>query len=506
MSLSASPVAAGEDTSAPDLFPFDNSYARDLAGFYAPATPTPVAAPALIKLNVPLAETLGLDPVALASPAAVEVFAGQRLPAGAEPIALAYAGHQFGHFTPQLGDGRAILLGEVVGRDGLRRDIQLKGAGPTAFSRRCDGRAALGPVLREYIVSEAMAALGIPTTRALAAVTTGEPVLRERPLPGGVLVRVAASHIRIGTFQFFAARRAVDAVRQLADYAIARHYPELQGTAEPHLALLEAVIARQAALVARWLNIGFIHGVMNTDNMSVSGETIDYGPCAFMDAYDPETVFSSIDEFGRYAFGKQPDIAHWNLARLAESLVPLFDPDKEAAVAKANAALSRFPEQFRAAYHAGLAAKIGLPEATEDDTTLALDLLSVMAASKADFTLTFRRLGAAAADPEALGAVRDLFLDREAFDVWAARWQARLAATGRPADEVRAGMDAVNPLFVPRNHLVEAVITAAVEDGDFGPFETLNRLLAHPYEEQPRYARYAELPPSMEGYRTFCGT
>lgn len=503
MSL-VSPVADAD--TAPALFPFDNSYARDLPGFFAPAQPTPVAAPALVKLNIALAETLGLDPAALSGPSAVEVFAGQRLPAGAAPIALAYAGHQFGHFTPQLGDGRAILLGEVVGRDGLRRDIQLKGAGPTAFSRRGDGRAALGPVLREYIVSEAMAALGIPTTRALAAVTTGEPVRRERTLPGGVLVRVAASHIRIGTFQFFAARKAFDAVKQLADYTITRHDPDLVGAENPYLALLEAVIARQAALVARWLDIGFIHGVMNTDNMSVSGETIDYGPCAFMDAYDPATVFSSIDEFGRYAYGKQPDIAHWNLARLAECLVPLFDADKDAAVAKANAALARFPAQFHTARRAGLSAKIGLPGGAVDDAALAEDLLAVMAASKADFTLTFRRLGAAAADPAALGPVRDLFLDREAFDAWAARWQARLASTGRPADEVRAGMDQVNPLFVPRNHLVEAVIAAAVEDGDLGPFETLNRLLAHPYEDQPKFARYAELPPSMEGYRTFCGT
>lgn len=343
------------------LFPFDNSYARELPGFYAPAQPTPVAAPALVAVNAPLAKALGLDAAALASPEGLAALAGQSVPEGAEPIALAYAGHQFGQFVPQLGDGRALLLGEVVGRDGARRDIQLKGSGPTAFSRRGDGRAALGPVLREYVVSEAMATLGIPTTRALAAVATGEPVRRERALPGGVLTRVAASHIRIGTFQFFAARKATEAVRQLADYAIARHYPELAETENPYLALLEGVIGRQAQLVARWLGVGFIHGVMNTDNMSISGETIDYGPCAFLDAYDPQTVFSSIDHMGRYAYGNQPDIAHWNLARLAECLVPLLAEDKQAGIAAANAALSTFPARFYGAYHAVLTAKIGLP-------------------------------------------------------------------------------------------------------------------------------------------------
>ncbi|MFG1265620.1 protein adenylyltransferase SelO [Xanthobacter aminoxidans] len=491
---------------ASPAFPFDNSYARDLAGFYAPVLPTPVEAPALVKVNTALAELLGLDPADLATPEGVAVFAGLAVPEGAEPIALAYAGHQFGHFSPQLGDGRAILLGEVVGRDGLRRDIQLKGSGPTPFSRRGDGRAALGPVLREYIVSEAMAALGIPTTRALAAVTTGERVVRDRALPGGVLARVAASHIRIGTFQFFASRKAFDAVKQLADYTITRHYPDLVGAEAPYLALLDGVIGRQAALVARWLCVGFIHGVMNTDNMSVSGETIDYGPCAFMDAYDPNTVFSSIDEMGRYAYGNQPDIAHWNLARFAECLIPIMGEDREAAIAAANAALGTFPKRFYAAYHAGLAAKIGLPEASEADVALAHDLLNVMIGSRADFTLTFRRLGALAEDADAGGPVRDLFLDREAFDTWAERWRARLAETGRSDADIRAGMDAANPLFIPRNHLVEEVIAAAIERGDLGPFERLNTVLAHPYDEQPEFAAYAGLPPSMEGYRTFCGT
>lgn len=504
-----SPLPASASPKAP-AFPFDNSYARELPGFYAPATPTPVAAPALVKVNTRLAEELGLDASALATRAGVEIFAGQRVPDGAEPVALAYAGHQFGQFVPQLGDGRAILLGEVVGRDGRRRDIQLKGAGPTPFSRRGDGRAALGPVLREYIVSEAMAALGIPTTRALAAVATGEPVRRERALPGAVLTRVASSHIRIGTFQFFAARRDTEAVRKLADYTIARHYPGLAGAERPYHALLDAVIDRQAALVARWLQVGFIHGVMNTDNMSVSGETIDYGPCAFMDAYDPGTVFSSIDHAGRYAYGNQPNIAHWNLARLAECLVPILDEDKEAAIAAANAALGTFPQRFQAAYAAGLVAKIGLegPDgvAAEPDAALVHDLLNLMIAGKADFTLTFRRLGAAAQDVAALAPVRDLFLDREAFDAWAARWQARLRETGRPGADIRAGMDRVNPLFIPRNHLVEAAISAATERGDLGPFETLNAVLARPYDEQPAFAGHAELPPQMDGYQTFCGT
>lgn len=490
----------------PVAFAFDNSYARDLPGFYAPAAPTPVSSPALVKVNAPLAEALGLDPAALAGPGGVAVLAGLTVPEGAEPIALAYAGHQFGHFVPQLGDGRAILLGEVVGRDGARRDIQLKGSGPTPFSRRGDGRAALGPVLREYIVSEAMAALGIPSTRALAAVTTGEAVVRERALPGAVLARVAASHIRVGTFQFYAARKATDSVRQLADYTIARHYGDLAGAEKPYLALLDAVIGRQAALVGRWLNVGFIHGVMNTDNVAVSGETIDYGPCAFLDAYDPNTVFSSIDEMGRYAFGNQPDIAHWNLARFAECLIPILDEDKEAAIAAANAALRTFPERFYAAYHAGLAAKIGLPEAAEEDVALAHDLLNLMIPAKADFTLTFRRLGALAAGEDAGSGPRDLFLDREAFDAWAARWRERLAGGGRAGADIRAAMDRVNPLFIPRNYLVERVISAAIENGDFRPFEELNAVLAHPYEEQPGRASYADLPPSMDGYRTFCGT
>src|ERR1700674_2372934 len=352
-------------------FPFQNTYAALPAGFFARVAPTPVASPRLIKLNRPLAVHLGLDPDRLSSPEGTEILAGKRLPDGADPIAMAYAGHQFGHFVPQLGDGRAILLGEVIDKDGVRRDIQLKGSGPTPFSRRGDGRAALGPVLREYVVSEAMAALGIPTTRALAAVTTGEPVWRETSLPGAVLTRVASSHIRVGTFQFFAARGDLDAIRRLADYVIARHYPEAVDAANRYRTLLDLVISRQAALIAKWLLVGFIHGVMNTDNMSIAGESIDYGPCAFMDVYHPGTVYSSIDNMGRYAYGNQPRIAQWNLARLAETLLPLLAEDKDTAVKEAQQAIDAFATGFETAYAAGLSRKLGLFQPRPDDLSLA---------------------------------------------------------------------------------------------------------------------------------------
>src|SRR5690348_3292281 len=378
-------------------FPFQNSYAALPANFFARVAPTPVAAPRLIKLNRRLAVQLGLDPDLLETPEGAEILSGKSLPIGADPIAMAYAGHQFGQFVPQLGDGRAILLGEVIDKDGVRRDIQLKGSGPTPFSRRGDGRAALGPVLREYIVSEAMAALGVPTTRSLAAVITGEPVMRETPLPGAVLTRVAASHIRVGTFQYFAARGDTEAIRRLADHVIARHYPHLADAERRYHALLEAVVGRQADLVARWLHVGFIHGVMNTDNTSISGETIDYGPCAFMDHYDPAQVFSSIDEMGRYAYANQPRIALWNLTRLAECLLPLFSDDQEKAIAEAQEILGAFPETFSKAYQAGLRQKVGLFTTRDGDGALIQDLLDAMAKNQADFTLTFRKLGEAAA-------------------------------------------------------------------------------------------------------------
>jgi uncharacterized protein YdiU (UPF0061 family) len=494
-------------TEAIDVFAFDNSYARLPDRFFARLPPTPVAAPRLVRLNEKLARHLGLDPAQLATPEGVAILAGNRVPERGEPLAMAYAGHQFGHFVPQLGDGRAILLGEVVDRDGVRRDIQLKGSGPTPFSRQGDGRAALGPVLREYIVSEAMAALGIPTTRTLAAVTTGETVWRETPLPGAVLTRIAASHIRIGTFQFFAARGDVDGVRRLADHVIARHYPEAAEAPNPYYALLDLVISRQAELVARWLVVGFIHGVMNTDNMSIAGETIDYGPCAFMDAYDPATVYSSIDTVGRYAYGNQPRIAKWNLARLAEALLPLLAEDKDAAVKEAQEVIGAFGTRFEAAYTAGLRRKLGLLQPGPDDLSLAQDLLERMAGNGADFTLTFRHLSDAAGGPEADAAVRGLFTDPAAFDGWVPRWRQRLAEEGGEADARRAAMRAANPAFIPRNHLVEEAISAAVSHDDYSPFETLLTVLSTPYEDQPAFGRYADPPrPEQVVRQTFCGT
>lgn len=486
-------------------FAFDNSYARLPERFFARLNPTPVPAPVLVRVNAALAETLGLDPTALASPEGVAILAGNSIPPGAEPIAQAYAGHQFGGFSPQLGDGRAILLGEVVGRDGQRRDIQLKGSGPTPFSRQGDGRAALGPVLREYIVAEAMAALGIPTTRALAAVTTGETVRRETALPGAVLCRVAASHIRIGTFQYFAARGDEEAVRLLVDHCIGRHYPALAGAPNRALALLEAVVAAQADLVARWMLVGFIHGVMNTDNTTISGETIDYGPCAFMDAYDPATVFSSIDYAGRYAYGNQPRIVQWNLARLAECLLPLLDENEDAAVAAARQALTGFAPRFEDAWNSGLRRKIGLTTFEEGDGDLVQSLLNLMAAQKADFTLTFRALcGAALGDDR---AARALFSDPAAYDDWAARWRQRLGREETTAETRAAALRAVNPLFIPRNHRVEAALNAAVSFNDYAPFEALLDLLSRPFEDQPGRESFS-LPPEPEEMvqQTFCGT
>lgn len=488
-------------------FPFDNSYATLPDGFFARVAPTPVTTPRLIKLNRALAVQLGLDPDRLESPEGVEILAGKRLPDGADPLAMAYAGHQFGHFTAQLGDGRAILLGEVLDADGARRDIQLKGAGPTPFSRRGDGRAALGPVLREYIVSEAMAALGIPTTRSLAAVATGDQVARETMLPGGVLTRVAASHIRVGTFQYFAARRDHDAVKRLADHVIARHYPDVATSAHRYRALLDAVIKRQAELVARWLLVGFIHGVMNTDNSSVSGETIDYGPCAFMDQYDPGKVFSSIDQQGRYAYANQPRIALWNLTRFAETLLPLLSDQEDAGIAEAQAALGEFAETFDAAYQAGLRNKLGLFTMRDGDDALAQDLLDAMAKNHADFTLTFRRLGDAARDLTADAGVRSLFDDPQAYDAWAVNWRRRLRVEPQDGAARQAAMQAANPAFIPRNHRIEAVIAAAVTDEDYAPFHELVGVLSRPFADQPAFAAYAMSPtPGERVAQTFCGT
>jgi uncharacterized protein YdiU (UPF0061 family) len=491
-------------------FAFENTYARLPERFYVRLDPTPVASPRLVRVNRELALTLGLDADALASSEGVEILAGNRVAAGSEPLAQAYAGHQFGHFVPQLGDGRAILLGEVMGRDGVRYDIQLKGSGPTPFSRGGDGRAALGPVLREYIVSEAMRALGVPTTRALAAVTTGEYVWRESPLPGAVLTRVAASHLRVGTFEYFAARRDDDATRMLADFAIARHYPEAAEARRPYRALLDGVIARQAQLIAQWMLIGFIHGVMNTDNTSISGETIDYGPCAFMEAYDPATVFSSIDRHGRYAYGNQPRAALWNLARLGEALLPVLVEEagsEEAALVSAEEALAAFVPQFAAARSAGLKRKLGLVTERAEDAALIEDLLERMAANRADFTLTFRRLCDAAASPEGDGGVRALFADPGAYDAWATGWRRRLDEESVSREERAAAMRRTNPLFIPRNHVVEAALNAAAQDQDFQPFEALLDVVSSPYEDRPDREQYATpARPEECVTQTFCGT
>lgn len=488
-------------------FPFDNTYSRLPERFFARIDPTPVGAPWLISLNKPLALDLGLDPDWLASGEGVEILAGKRVPEAAEPIATAYAGHQFGGFVPQLGDGRAILLGEVIDGGGRRRDIQLKGSGPTPFSRRGDGRAALGPVLREYVVSEAMAALGIPTTRALAAVRTGESVIRERMLPGAVLTRVASSHIRVGTFQFFASRRDREGVRLLADHVIARHYPDSARAERPYRALLHAVIRAQAELIAQWLLVGFIHGVMNTDNMSIAGETIDYGPCAFMDAYDPEAVFSAIDRDGRYAYANQPSIGQWNVTALAECLLPLLSDDTDLAIAEAKEAIGAFGPLFERAYHAGLRRKLGLLTEREGDIELGRDLLKAMSANGADFTLTFRGLSRAATRPEDEPGLQRVFADPSAYAEWVARWRRRLEQEPTDAAARLSAMRAVNPAYIPRNHRVEAMIRAAVDDNDLGPFEELLKVLSKPFEDQAPFAHYAEPPHDHERvHQTFCGT
>jgi uncharacterized protein YdiU (UPF0061 family) len=484
------------------LFPFENTYARLPDRFFAKLPPTPVEAPQLLLLNEALAVELGLDPDSLRSPEAAEILGGNRIPTGAEPIAMAYAGHQFGGWVPQLGDGRAILLGEVVDREGERRDIQLKGSGPTPFSRMGDGRAALGPVLREFLISEAMAALNVPTTRSLAVVTTGEPVFREKPLPGAVLTRVARSHIRVGTFQFFASRRDTDALRLLADHVIDRHYPEARLAENPIRALLDGVVLRQAALVAQWMGVGFIHGVMNTDNMSVAGDTIDYGPCAFMDGYDPATVYSSIDHNGRYAYGNQPGIAHWNLACFAQCLLPLLADDEKTALAIAQEVVDGFPDHYRAQLDTVLAAKIGLPGEDARDAELARDLLHVMTEGGADMTLTFRRLSGGDFD-----GVRALFADTSSLDTWLASWMARLVEEDLSDEDLQANMRSVNPAYIPRNHLVEEALDAAVERGDLEPALKLRDVLTDPFTDQPGAERYAQPPKPEEMVRaTFCGT
>ncbi len=490
-----------------EIFSFDNSYARLPERLFARASPAPAPMPKLLQLNGPLAEELGVDVERLASPEGVEILSGARVASGSEPIAMAYAGHQFGNWVPQLGDGRALLLGEVIDREGRRRDIQLKGSGQTPFSRRGDGKAPLGPVLREFIVSEAMAALGIPTTRSLAAVATGEEVFRETTHAGAVLTRVAASHVRIGTFQYFYARKDVEALQTLVEHVIARHYPEVAKADVPALALLEAVMGRQADLVARWMGVGFIHGVMNTDNMTISGETIDYGPCAFMDIYREAQVFSSIDVGGRYAYGNQPKIAHWNLAQLAQALLPLLPGSAEAALETAQAAINRFPDLYREAWLGVMRRKLGLSTSAEGDAELIAGLLSTMEANEADFTLTFRRLSDhATPDAERQPKARDLFNKPSAFDAWAERWTARLADDPMAPAERQAMMHTANPRFIARNHRVEEALAAA-DEGDLKPLERLAKVLARPFDDQPDEASLAQPPRTNETVvQTFCGT
>jgi serine/tyrosine/threonine adenylyltransferase len=485
------------------LFPFDNSYSRLPEAFYARIEPTPVSAPEIIRVNRELAATLEIDPARLDSPEGLGILSGNRRAEGSDPLAMAYSGHQFGGFSPQLGDGRAILLGEVVGRDGVRRDIQLKGSGPTPFSRRGDGRSALGPVLREFIVSEAMAALGVPTSRALAAVSSGDRVMRDGVMPGGVFTRVAQSHIRIGTFQWFAARQDHDNLRVLADYVIARHYPDAGETEHPYRFLLENVIDRQARLVAHWMQLGFIHGVMNTDNMTVSGETIDYGPCAFLDTYHPFKKFSSIDHQGRYSFSNQGQIAHWNLTRFAETLLPLLHADPEKAVAEAEAALAGFPGLHQRALEERFTAKIGLEAGIAGDWNLMTSLLETMAEGEADFTLVFRHL-TDALENGSDETVMELFDNREAIAAWLRRWRARMQDADR--GEAIARMRRSNPVLIPRNHRIEEAIQAG-NRGDFEPFHRLNEALKNPCVNEPNLREYESAPELDEVVEaTFCGT
>ena len=487
------------------MFHFDNSYARLPQTFHRPARPASARAPKVIRFNHALADALGLALDGVDETRLAQVLTGQVIPVGAEPLAQAYAGHQFGHFNPQLGDGRALLLGEVIDREGRRRDIQLKGSGPTAFSRNGDGMAALGPVLREYIVSEAFAALGVPATRALAAVSTGEQVVRETLLPGAVFTRVAASHIRVGTFQFFAAQGDEEAIKRLADHVIERHFPEARDAENPYLAMLTMIAESQAKLIARWLSIGFIHGVMNTDNMAVSGETIDFGPCAFLDEYDPRKVFSSIDQRGCYAYANQPGIGQWNIARLAECLLPLLDAEEEKAVEAANGVLKAFGDVFQEAWLQAFRDKLGMTGEQDDDRLLVTDFLELMHQGEADFTLTFRSLSKVAGGA-AVETLIDLFpVPPPGLSDWLTRWRARITDDRTPAER-QAAMEAVNPALIARNHRIEEAIAAAIY-GDYSFFHRLVDALATPYVEDPETADLRVPPtPDQRVTRTFCGT
>ena len=488
-------------------FQFDNSYAQLPERFYTRLPPTKVTAPQLVIVNEKLAHSLALDPDALRGELGAEVFSGNCVPTGSEPLAMVYAGHQFGGFVPQLGDGRAILLGEIVDRHGVRQDVHLRGAGRTPYSRGGDGRAALGPVLREYIVSEYMDGLGIPTTRALAVTMTGESVYREDALPGAVLTRVAQSHLRVGTFEYFAARKDIEALKILVDFAIDRHFPDLVGNAQPAKMLLEQVLRRQSALIAKWMSVGFIHGVMNTDNTSISGETIDYGPCAFMDTYSPDKVFSSIDHGGRYAFINQPNALQWNLAQLAQCLLPLIDDRTETAVSEAQGIIDQFPEIFAEDLGRAFASKLGLDCGPGEGLRIALDLLGVMADQLADFTLTFRNLANAVQDDDEADLFLRQFEKPAAVHEWLGEWRSRVIKDNDTADAARQRLRATNPAIVARNHLVQEAIEEAEKTGDFVLFHELLAELADPFSERPENSKYVRAPkPNEEVKRTFCGT
>ena len=489
---------------SPPLIPLEDTFARELPELNEPWRAAPAPAPRLLALNERLARELGVTPESLREPDGIALLVGDAGDGAVSPVAQAYAGHQFGSFVPRLGDGRALLLGEVVDTQGRRRDIHLKGSGRTPFARGGDGKAAVGPMLREYVIGEAMHALRIPTSRALAVVATGDDVMRETVQPGAILVRVAASHLRVGTFAYAVGLRDPALLRRLADYAIARHYPEAAGAENPYLAFFEACLEAQASLVARWMAVGFIHGVMNTDNMAISGETIDYGPCAFMDSFDPATVFSSIDHGGRYAYGNQPLVAQWNLARLAETLLGLFDPDADAAVAAATEVLGSFPDRYREHWGRGMRAKLGLEEQRPGDDELIDDVLALLHEHKVDFTSFFRKL------PTHLrgdgGALRSLIPEHAAFEPWLGRWGERVSAEGDESAAVADTLEQVNPVYIPRNHLVEEALAAATA-GDLAPLERLVDVVSRPFEEQPGLTAFAEpAPESFGAYRTFCGT
>ena len=484
---------------------FDNSYSRLPGQFYTRQNPVPVSAPSLIRINHALAEKLGIDPIWLESEEGISTVTGNKIPVGGDPIATVYAGHQFGGWSPQLGDGRAILLGEVLDKQNQRYDFQLKGSGPTPYSRGGDGRASLGPILREYIVSEAMAAFHIPTTRILAAAATGDHVYRQNILPGAILVRIAKSHIRIGTFEFFSSRNDQESLRILAEHVIQRHYPEAAEQENPVLAMLDSVIENQAHLIASWQQIGFIHGVMNTDNILLSGETVDYGPCAFMDEYHPETVFSSIDRNGRYAYGNQPTIGRWNLIQLAQVLIPLLDRDREKARELAQESVNKYMNLLTKYYQNSMALKLGICNAMPDDIKLIKDLLDIMAEDKMDYTLTFRYLSDLAGD-DARNGVGDLVTLSEKFSFWLERWKKRLLLDAQTSIQRQARMYAKNPVFIPRNHLIEEAIQAA-ENGNLNLFHKLVDILTHPFEYKVELKKYALAPrPEQVVKETFCGT